>query len=61
VKAVVQRVLEARVEVGDAVVGRIGRGLLVYLGCAPGDDEATTDGLARRLAVARVFADDAGR
>jgi len=60
-KAVVQRVLSARVTVDRAVVGEIGRGLLVYLGAASGDSEKDADGLARRIVNARIFADDAGK
>ncbi|HYC76550.1 MAG TPA: D-aminoacyl-tRNA deacylase [Planctomycetota bacterium] len=60
-RAVVQRVLEASVEVDGARVGAIGRGLLVFVGCAPGDDASKADALARRLVQARIFPDAAGR
>jgi D-tyrosyl-tRNA(Tyr) deacylase len=60
-KAVVQRVASARVEVEGEIVGEIGRGLLVYLGCAPGDDESKAARLAKRVVEARVFADEQGR
>lgn len=60
-RAVVQRVRDAKVEVDGRTTGAIDRGLLVYLGCAPGDDEAKADLLAKRIVEARVFADDAGR
>ena len=60
-KAVVQRVLRATVTVDGAVVGEIGRGLLVFLGAAPGDNTQTADALATRIAQARVFADEKGR
>lgn len=60
-RAVVQRVLAARVEVDGAIVGAIPHGLLVYLGCAPGDDETKAAQLARRVVQARVFADPAGK
>ena len=36
-KAVVQRVNSARVQIGDQIVGKISRGLLIYLGVAHGD------------------------
>jgi D-tyrosyl-tRNA(Tyr) deacylase len=39
-RAVVQRVLSARVEVGPEVVGSIDRGLLAYIGFGRGDPEA---------------------
>jgi D-aminoacyl-tRNA deacylase len=61
VKAVVQRVLSSRVLVEGRTAGEIGRGLLVLLGAAPGDDEKTADDLARRIVNARIFPDDAGK
>jgi D-tyrosyl-tRNA(Tyr) deacylase len=61
VRAVVQRVLHSRVVVDGAAVGAIGRGLLVLLGAAPGDDEKTADELARRIVNARIFPDETGR
>jgi D-aminoacyl-tRNA deacylase len=61
VKAVVQRVLRARVVVAGATAGEIGRGLLVYLGAAQGDAEKQADDLARRIVNARIFADAAGK
>jgi D-aminoacyl-tRNA deacylase len=60
-RSVVQRVSEARVEVGGEVVGRIGLGLLVLLGVGRDDDEAAARALATRIAQLRVFDDDAGR
>lgn len=59
--AVMQRVIEARVEVAGEVVGRIGRGLLVLLGVGKGDDEEDARILADRVAGLRVFADEAGK
>ena len=49
-RAVVQRVSEARVEVAGEVVGRIGLGLLVLLGVGRQDDEAGARALATRIA-----------
>jgi len=60
-RAVVQRVSEARVEVAGEVVGRIGLGLLVLLGVGREDDEAAARALATRIAQLRVFDDAAGR
>lgn len=60
-KALVQRVAEARVVVEGEVVGAIGAGLLVYLGCARGDAESHTRALADRVLGYRIFADDTGR
>jgi D-tyrosyl-tRNA(Tyr) deacylase len=61
VKALLQRVSEARVVVEGEVVGAVGRGLLVYLGCARGDTEADARALADRVLGYRVFPDDTGR
>ncbi|HJQ84572.1 MAG TPA: D-aminoacyl-tRNA deacylase [Candidatus Binatia bacterium] len=60
-RAVVQRVAEARVEVDGAVVGAIGRGLCVLLGVGAHDREADADALCRKIVELRVFEDDAGR
>jgi len=60
VRAVVQRVSEARVEVAGEVVGRIGHGMLVLLGVGRDDDDASSRALASRIAQLRVF-DDAQR
>ena len=56
-----QRVAEARVEVDDEVVGRIGAGLLVLVGVQAGDDEAVARGALERLLNYRVFADAEGK
>ena len=47
--------------VGGATVGEIGTGLVVLLGVGHGDDNASADRLAARVATLRVFADDRGR
>lgn len=60
-RAVVQRVSRASVKVDGEVVGSIGRGLLVYLGCLAGDDEATARRMAQAIANLRVFPDEEGR
>lgn len=60
-RAVLQRVTRAEVRVGEERVGTIGPGLVVLLGVGPDDDEPTADGLARKVAELRVFADDEGR
>jgi D-tyrosyl-tRNA(Tyr) deacylase len=59
--ALVQRVAQARVEVGGRVTGAIGRGLLVFVCAEPADDEAIADRLVAKLLKLRVFSDDAGR
>lgn len=60
-RAVVQRVSRAEVRVDGAVVGRISRGLLVYLGVGAGDTPADGAYLAEKITGLRVFADDAGK
>ena len=60
-KALLQRVREARVEVNGEVVGEIGTGLLVLLGLDKGDDLENGRRLLDKLLAYRVFADEAGR
>jgi D-tyrosyl-tRNA(Tyr) deacylase len=60
-RAVVQRVREARVEVGGEVVGAIGPGMLVLLGVARGDTPADAAYLAEKTAGLRIFEDAAGK
>ncbi len=59
-RALLQRVTRSSVAVDGIVVGSIGTGLLVLLGVAPDDTDATADAMARRIAELRIFADDAG-
>jgi D-tyrosyl-tRNA(Tyr) deacylase len=60
-KAVIQRVREARVEVDGAVVGAIGSGMLVLLGVEKGDAEKDADWLAEKMATLRIFGDQEGK
>ena len=57
-RAVVQRVADARVEVDGRVTGAIQRGLLVYLGVGKGDTERDLDYLAAKVAGLRIFPDE---
>jgi D-aminoacyl-tRNA deacylase len=59
--SLIQRVSEARVDVGDQTVGAIGGGLLALVGIEPGDGEAQVDRMASRLLGYRVFTDAEGR
>ena len=59
--ALLQRVLEAEVRVGGAVVGSIQRGLLVFVGVRPDDDGRTAQKLLDRVLKYRVFADEHGK
>ena len=60
-RAVVQRVSEASVSVGDDVVGAIGRGAAVLLGVASNDTGDDADRLARKVARLRIFENEDGR
>ena len=60
-RAVLQRVVDAKVEVDNTVVGKIGRGLVVYVGVRVDDTIDDAMKLAYKIANARVFYDDNGK
>lgn len=60
-KAVVQRVSEARVDVAGETVGAIGGGMLVLLGVEKGDGEGDASWLAEKIAGLRIFEDEEGK
>ncbi len=60
-RAVVQRVKESRVEINGEVVGSIGKGVLVLLGVAQGDEEKDCQFLAEKVANLRIFPDEHGQ
>ena len=60
-KAVVQRVSSASVNVGDERVGEIARGLLVLLGVADGDEAKDARWMAEKIVSLRIFEDDDGK
>jgi D-aminoacyl-tRNA deacylase len=60
-RAVVQRVTDARVEVAGKIVGEIGAGFLVLLGVARDDTRDDADYLADKTVNLRVFDDDDGK
>ncbi|NLB16578.1 MAG: D-tyrosyl-tRNA(Tyr) deacylase [Clostridiales bacterium] len=60
-KAVIQRVKKASVEIGGRTAGSIEIGFLVLLGVAGTDAEAECDALAGKVARLRIFEDDAGK
>lgn len=59
-RALVQRVSEAKVSVDGSVVARIGPGLLVLAGIASGDTAEDWGWVARKIVRLRIFDDDAG-
>lgn len=59
-RAVVQRVEEARVTVEGEVAGSIGAGLVVYLGVGRGDSVADCAYLAEKISGLRIFEDKNG-
>jgi len=61
VKAVLQRVREARVEIAGETVGAIGSGLLVLLCAERGDTDAVADRMLAKILKLRIFSDDAGK
>jgi D-tyrosyl-tRNA(Tyr) deacylase len=60
-RAVIQRVSQAKVEVESKIIGQIGRGLLVYLGVAKEDSETDAQFMADKLVNLRIFSDEAGK
>lgn len=60
-RALVQRVLEAQVEVNGKVVGACEHGLLVFVGVGNSDDEASARRLWHKLLGLRIFADEQGK
>ena len=60
-RAVVQRVSQARVRVNGEVTGEIGTGVVVLLGVAKTDDEAADEQLAEKIWGLRLFNDEQGR
>jgi D-tyrosyl-tRNA(Tyr) deacylase len=59
--ALLQRVVEASVDIGTERVASIGPGLLVLVGVRPTDDESSALRLLSRMLQYRVFADEAGK
>ena len=60
-KALIQRVSSASVEVDGASVGKIGPGVLLLLGVEKGDDEGDCDFLIRKTVSLRMFYDEQGK
>jgi D-tyrosyl-tRNA(Tyr) deacylase len=60
-RAVCQRVSEARVRIGGSVVAEIGPGLVVLVGVGRGDTPGHASDLAGKIARLRIFEDENGR
>jgi D-aminoacyl-tRNA deacylase len=60
-KALLQRVAEARVDIGGRTVGAIDAGLLVLLCAERGDGDALADRLLAKILKLRIFSDEAGK
>ena len=60
-RALLQRVTQAKVEVAGKTIGEIGTGLLILTCAMPGDTTDTTAKLAAKIAKRRIFKDEAGK
>src|SRR6266446_11010149 len=60
-RAVVQRVTQAKVTVDDRLIGEIGKGLVVLLGIARDDTKLDAAYLAEKICALRIFDDDEGK
>ena len=60
-RAVIQRVTEARVSVADEIVSAIGPGLCILLGVGVNDGESNADFLASKIGSLRIFEDEQGK
>ena len=60
-RAVIQRVKEANVEVDGKVISKIGKGLVVFLCVCVDDEEEDAEALARKIAYLRIFDDNEGK
>ncbi len=60
-RALIQRVTEASVSVGGAVIGQIGHGMLILICAMEGDDAAKGKTLAAKISKLRIFKDEAGK
>ena len=60
-KALIQRVLEASVEIEGSTVASIGKGFLVLLGVTHSDTEKEADQIAERISKLRIFEDENGK
>lgn len=60
-RAVIQRVSRASVTVDGVIIGQIGAGMLMLLGCAQGDQDAQLNYILDKSLNLRIFSDDEGK
>lgn len=60
-KFVIQRVLEASVEVKQNIIGKIDKGFLVFIGVGQEDNREIADKLVKKLVGLRIFEDENGK
>ena len=60
-RLLLQRVSSARVSVDGRETGRIGKGLLIFVGVGRGDEEADVERMIGKIGDLRIFKDDAGK
>lgn len=60
-RAILQRVSQGSVEIDSEVVGKIGPGLVIFLGIGQEDNESDIKYLAEKIINLRIFEDDAGK
>ena len=60
-KALIQRVSKAKVEVDGQIVGQIKQGILVFLGFEKNDQKPQVDKMINKLLAYRIFADEQGK
>ncbi|NOE18138.1 D-tyrosyl-tRNA(Tyr) deacylase [Ruegeria atlantica] len=60
-RALLQRVTQAKVSVGSTVIGTTGPGLMILVCAMQGDSKAQAEKLAEKTAKLRIFKDDAGK
>ena len=60
-RCVVQVVQHASVTVDDEIIGKIGRGFLIFLGVSDTDTEETADKMVKKICSLRIFPDENGK
>ena len=60
-RALIQRVTRASVEVDGEVIGQTGAGLLILVCAMQGDEDANAEKLAAKISKLRIFKDEAGK